>query len=713
MRRWCILGLVTACLSLPVTTFAQDSDHSDEAQLLEDFIHYVLIAQVDLAHGSGQALLDSNIEDAVLYELVDDLDIDDRLTDSLLRAMRIDALEDIAGQIETRLRSGRRDLARDPDEIERHIHNLMESARAKQMAIEALLTAGEYAVPQLLDVVTGNARPGLKAECRLIIERIGRQAAMPLAISLPELNPVAQEVVCEILGEIDYSRALPALYELAVDPDTKPVVQKAALKAYSRIGGLEGIAIKDLWMALAERYWAESESLIAWPSETVNNVWKYLPGQGLTASAVPSEIFGEVMAMQCCLRALNADPNSIDASALWIASNFRRQDQLGDGVDPTYGANMRRAMFYAVMAGPETDQRILSRANDDLNSILARHAIAALKSTAGGASLWSTANRRTPLVESLEFPERRVRFDAAQALGQALPMNAFDGSDRVVPTLVAAINAGAERYAAVLAQDDEDRRSIASSLRSMGFTVLPARRSFEDLRPDLAESSGVDLFVVRLPSTEIAPMLTSVQADTRVAATPVMVIAALGELDELTEIADRDHRVGIMRLGITEQQKEQAILGLVHASMGELMTDEEAENYAATSLRILRDMAVRHSDAFDVTPAEGALIKAIDRFSGDLRLVAAETLSWIGTPEAQNALLDAALSESDEMIQVILFDYTSGSARRFGSYANDRQIRRLLTLVRTTSGPAATAAARVHGALDLPASNMVEFIIDE
>lgn len=712
-RRFCtlLIVIIMSMIMLSIPAKAQVNTESQEAQWLEDFVHYVLIARLDLAHGSAQAILDSEMSNSELYLLVEDMDINERLTNAIGLAMRRPELEEVAGELQIRLNKGRVDVARDPAEIDKHINNLVGSARAQLLAQEALIAAGEYAVPQLLEVIVESPQRSLKAACRAMLVDIGRQAVTPLSIALPNLDPVSQEAVCQILGEIGYLHALPAIYQLSRDNNTTAKVVEVANKVYRKIGGMDDVTVAQLWINLAEAYWDESESLIAWPLEENNNIWSSTPNGELTPQYVPTDVFSEIMAMKCAEQALRVDYNSAAALSMWLAANFRRADQLLDRVDQTYASDMQAPLFYAVNAGPAMSQRILNRAYNDLNSSLARHAISVLADTAGGASLWLDGDEPSPLVKVLDFPDRRVRYEAAMALGQALPASPFDGSDRVVPILASSIRIGAERFAAVIADNEEDQRSLAASLRTRGFTVLPPRDSFDALQKDMITAVGVDLFILKLDSSQIMLTINAIRRHPLVAASPVMIMSSSDTAEATYAIYENDIRVGVVRSGVTEDQFTNVMNNLIRRSLGELMTDEEADQYASRALTILRDIALKNSRAYDVTKAESALIEVLDKFTGELRLTAAETLSWIATPGAQTALLDAALTEDDDFVQIALLGLVSDSAKRFGSFATDRQIRRLLSMVQSSTGILGTASAQTHGALNLPPSNTVPLIL--
>ncbi|MFW5652545.1 MAG: HEAT repeat domain-containing protein, partial [Planctomycetota bacterium] len=298
------------------TLFQQEAEF-DREQLLKDYIHYVLIARPDLARGSARALIDTDITPAELYRLIDEIDASDRLSDALDRSARIPELQEVAGELQSMIRQGRIDVARDPAEIDRHINNLTGSARAQMMAREGLRAAGEYAVPQLIDVLRSSASVAKKSAVRGVLVEIGRQAVTPLTVLLPHADPVLQEQIAVMLGQIGWKHAQPALLELIRDNGTEPRVRQTAEQAYRMLGGSMSDDLVEQWVALAEQYWAEFESLVAWPDEPMNNIWMYRPESiGLTMVQVPTEIFHEVMTMRVSENALKVSSESDDALAL-------------------------------------------------------------------------------------------------------------------------------------------------------------------------------------------------------------------------------------------------------------------------------------------------------------------------------------------------------------------------------------------------------------
>lgn len=685
----------------------------DQEQLLKDYIHYVLIARTDLARGSARALIDSGITPADLYRMIDELDVSDRLVDALDRSARIAELQEVAGQLQSMVRQGRIDVARDPNEIERHINNLDGSARARLMAREGLVAAGEYAVPQLLDVLRSSASVAKQSAVRAVLVEIGRQAVTPLTTILPHVDPVLQEQIALMLGQIGWDHAQPALLALIQNARTEPRVRQVAQQAYEQLGGSPSSSLVDLWVGLGEQYWAEYESLVAWPDEPMNNIWMYVPANlSLTMVPVPTEIFHEVMAMRTSENALRVAPDSDDALALWIASNFRRMDQLpADAEDATYGDDRRIPQYYAMAAGPRINQMVLGRAVADLNSELSRHAIEALRSTAGSVSLIMNESGGSPLVAAIDFPERRVRFEAALALAKALPTSSFPKADRVIPILAGAIIEGDATYAAVIADNDEDQRTLRSLLEEMGFTVIAPQPTFDALRPELVNMAGVDLFMVDLPVDEALQTVQQIRTSNWVTSAPVMLRVSSDDALGVQQAIEDDFRTDIVRTGVTETAMTAAVNSLVERTLGALITSEEAEQYSADALRTIRDVALSGSRVYNVADAESALTDAIYTFDGELRLLAGEALSWVNTPSAQQTLIAAALAEPDEFMQISFLTNVADSARRFGSAADRSQVAQLRELVQKSDGPVGTAAATAYGALNLPPSDLVPLVV--
>ena len=117
--------------------------------------------------------------------------------------------------------------------------------------------------------------------------------------------------------------------------------------------------------------------------------------------------------------------------------------------------------------------------------------------------------------------------------------------------------------------------------------------------------------------------------------------------------------------------------------------------------------------AFSILDAETALTDALAKETGSLQVMIAEVLAMVATDTAQQTVIETALAgASDPAQQVQLLDQATASARRFGNRSHSSQAAALTGLIQASSGDVADAAGRLYGALDLPTSQTVRWILD-
>jgi hypothetical protein len=416
------------------------------------------------------------------------------------------------------------------------------------------------------------------------------------------------------------------------------------------------------------------------------------------------------MAMRFAERALQLDGANSRAVATWIASNFSRELDTPEGyTNPAYGKDRRDAMYYAVAAGAQPTQMVLARALDGRRTPLVRKAIAAIERTAG-ASLLNNNSGRNPLLESLRYPNRRVQYEAALAIGSAQPAAAFDGSERVVPILGSCIRDAAAKYGVVIASTKEREQSLANVLRGLGYTVIPGGTSLSAAAQGVSEAPGVDVIISDLPGPSTAALVSEVRGNSRLAATPVL---ALGDAKAITDLGgafSQDDGVRIIRTGSDPAQQAEAVTQLVERASGGSISGEEAQTYQTRALAVLRDLALANNPMLNPADASGALITALGQAKGGMRMQIAEVMSRIGDRQVQTSLMDSAMNaQGDEMIE--MFGKVTQSAKKFGNMLDDRQVRRLVEMARSGSDAEATAKAALIGALSLPNDSIVPLIL--
>lgn len=718
-----VLSLALAAGAL-ISAPAFAADAPKDADLVRDYVHYVRIARYDLAASNAQAMLDrlvppfgkteadkGGITLTAFVKIVDSAGDIQRFEESTARGIKVGEIESVSQKLLNAYDQGKREQARLAAEITKNVQLLVGTSRQRLVARERLIFAGEYAMPQLLENLQKNTDPALSAEIRKVMVDMGRQAIMPLASALPSVEGKMQETLCGILGDIRYKTALPFLYEVALNTAAPESVRRSAESAIGKIDSGFDAKLNPamLYELLGESYYSGSESLISFPREPMQLVWNYIPGGGISATPVATEVFTYTMSMRMAEHALKNDSGSRNATALWVASNFKREfDTPKDYKHPMYSAGYRDGMYYAVASGPGVANRVLARALSNRDTMLARKAIAAIDKNAGSTVIASDDTGR-PLLEALRYPSRRVQYEAALALAGAKPDAAFEGSDRVVPTLGSAIRDVSARYAVVVAGNGELGNSIAGYLRQAGFTVLPPAKSLSDLADGIASAPGIDLIVVSLPGGLMGETIDAARSNSRLLATPIVALTSEASEGDLRIKFGRDGTIALLREGSNPAQIAEATGQLLAKNSGGALSPEEAADYQTRALSALRDLAIASGGVFNVADATGPLVTAIETNKGKVREAIAEVLAHVNVKAAQVALADTALAaEGEEMLMLV--SKLTASAKRFGNQLDERHIKRIMDVAGKGSDEQATAVAGLIGSLNLPNTSIVPML---
>jgi HEAT repeat protein len=704
------IAAATAALCLLAGAVRADEPKKENVERLKDFMHFVLIDAPDKAKLLGEQLVAEKMSDTDFVDLVEKTQRASDFDNVMAHAVRYPDLEPTAAKLLRKFEAGKLARVRDPGEIAKYIAMLSGTQRGRILAQQRLEAAGEYAMPQLLSAMLQRADVALSAEVSRLMIGMGRQSVIPLCTALPKLDPVGQEQSVNVLGSIPYRASLPFLFELSGTTKSEPV-RKACQRAISRIGGGGTEDPAGLYLQLAQDYYAEKTELTSFPGEANQLIWSFNPGSGLFPQAIATPVFHEAMAMRLTEHSLTLRKENPEALALWVASNLRREIETPEGYEnPAYGKDRRDAMYYAVAAGAETDQRVLANGIDTRNTPLIRRAIASIEKTAGGSSLW--AGNRKPLLEALRYPNRRVQYEAALALAAAQPTAPFNGSERVVPLLASAVRDSGASYAVVLGSDNERYQGYRKILEKQGYTVLPFGRQLADVDAAIAEMPGIDLIVSALPTESTAKSIEEIRSRANLGATPILALAVpQGDLDLGRKFA-HDPTIMVRPPGLAEEQVVAAMQELVRTAAGGPVTATEARSYATRALAALRDLAISGSSVFNVEDAALPLMGVLGNTTGEVRMQVAEVLGRINQKRCQVALMDAAMGEKAEN-RIALLGKVADSAKRYGNQLETRQVKRLVELAGSGSDQEATAAASVMGALNLPNTDLIPLITQQ
>lgn len=698
-----ILLLVMALFSGPIHA----EDANSPTTNLEDFVHYALVANVQMAEAHAKALLDG-VSDSELAELVDEKPkLRKRLNRALDWARRVPEMEATVTELADRIESGRIELAHSPLRVKQAISMLDGSRRDQLVARKRLVAAGEYAVPGLVDLITADGTSErVRWNAEQILIEIGREAVTPMTVVVPNVADDDKKRLIEILEQIRYMHAAPMLAELAADPSASEDVRSAARRALNNMGVSPEATPGELHSELARMYFDEREDLVARPLDSMSNIWIWGEQGGLLTSPVPMEIYSPIMAMRTSEKALSYEPDDSSALAIYVASNLRRENRLKGDSDPFFTQMDYSPQFYATYHGPGVGQDVLVLGLDSGDTPLVRDALEGLAATSGQENLFGRYVGREPLVDALQYPDRRVQFDSALVLARALPDQAFPASNRVIPLLASAIRTSGDEYAIVIAESVEDRRAAQDRLEAMGFKVVGTDRSVARLADAISQSPGIDLAYVQggsLDSSET--VLENLRSTSGTLNTPVVFSVATVDMPAYKSKYARNMKVALVRSGISDEAFDANVETLLEDASGGRISESDSDIYAIESLDALKSIALVRPQAYQITDAESTLVDALSERQDMTKMMVAEILSYMDSPSAQRALLDAALSPEAGDDRVQLLNYAAASIRRYGDNASKAQVAELSKLIESSTGMEADAAAQVRGALNRPASD--------
>jgi HEAT repeat protein len=711
----------------PTPAQAIVADYTVE-QLFKDFLYYARLGQFRNADSAAKSLLIH--PDLKPAELVKIADQDRKSIETIQILIKNSTIADSAARVMQVLERGRYELRKDPERLARYIDDLGGNPQEELYAIKGLIDGGEYSVPLLVAALQDQSRKELWPRIIQALPRLGKDAVGPMVQALSIQDSAVRHYLADALGSIGYPQAIPYLRQMAADAATTPEAKATAEQAVSRIEQLARRPfpgnIDQLFYVLGEQYYNEDETVRADTRIETANVWYWdAQTQSLTATAIPTGIFGPVMAMRCAEEAIIHRLEDTEAQALWLAANIRRESRLGFNVesddlaekgeaDPTRPPGVRRALAYTTLLGPRTAHRVLARAVRDADAAVALGAIEALRRTAGEASLVGMEDEKQPLVQCLRFPDMVVRIRAALALGAALPQRRFPESELVVPMLAATLAQTGREQILVVDRDGDNANRVAGLLRDTGAEALVSTNYMEGIaraRTDFQRLGGA-VIATDLTEPDVAEALARFRGEFLYAKVPVVLLAKRSEELLARDFAQRDPYIESIDASADEAALTAAFQRVRERTRQSPLDTETALGMALQASDTLRQIAQNGRTAFDVRPAAPALINALVSADERLQTSAASVLALINAPAAQRAIAHTALSTGNSItLRVSAFGSLSESARTHGAMLEDGQVRELITQTRDDSDLViSTAAMQALGALNLAGQAPSEII---
>lgn len=666
-------------------------------EAMETFIHAALIARGDLAKGAADALLADGVQPTELALIVDQRGLGDRL-DRAVTATRASAdVHEAALQLLKKVEAGRDALARDPQRIQATVANLKGTMRQQAEAMRRLEQAGSYAMPALLNALINSGDPQTELLAARAMAAIGRNAVLPLCTALPMLHESQQVRVCQVLSEIGWKAAAPALVALQGDAKASAGAREAAGVALRRMG-VTATEAGPMWAMLAKECLVGGEGLVPHAADPVQVTWNYDPQHGLMPGTVPTAAYLDTMAQRFAVKAMQCNAQDGGAMATYLAAGLRLETAgvTTEGLAPS---------TLVTLAGPAVGREVLSLGLSLQDLAVQRSAIRMLGGMAGANALVQ-GGASNPLIACLDSASQRVRVEAALALAHAMPSTTFARCDTVVPVLAGALRSAGRPSAAVVAAQSEDRGNFEKWLRDRGFEVVASEADGAALAQAMAGRGSAELVVVAGGPSDINRGARAVRGQAMTGS--AMLVLAVQEPD--VTAVDRslrdDRATGVWFLGRGPETFGAVVDDLMKRAGGGAVASDESEVLASQCAQALVAIGAAGGGPFRMVDGEQALVKALSSQGESLRPRIAEALSWVPSQGAQRALLSSALASmasAEGMKDVpMLLRAAAASARRFGDKSDPgqvEQLRKAITALASATGDAAAASADLRAAV--------------
>jgi CheY-like chemotaxis protein len=268
-------------------------------------------------------------------------------------------------------------------------------------------------------------------------------------------------------------------------------------------------------------------------------------------------------------------------------------------------------------------------------------AAGALGQRGDAGALFAVSPTPAPLADALQYPDRRVRFAALQAIMTLDPQTPFPGASRVPETLGYFATSAAERRAVVAMPAADQATTLAGRLANIGIEAEPAGRGGSAVA--LAQQSA-DLEMVLvdmdIDGPGIRDVLYALRTNPATGQVPIGLLATSDRLDAAHRLESEHQRV----IAFPRPQSDAALAELVtrlsEVSGREGLAPQDRAAMAGQALEWLGQLLARDHTFYDLHRQAPVVEAAL--YQPAMTERAAQSLALLGTPASQRSLVDFA-----------------------------------------------------------------------
>jgi len=177
--------------------------------------------------------------------------------------------------------------------------------------------------------------------------------------------------------------------------------------------------------------------------------------------------------------------------------------------------------------------------------------------------------------------------------------------------------------------------------------------------------------------------------------------------------------IAISLAGPAEQFKESPLVvnnlaEAISATADEKWPKDTADTYAIRACDAMLKLAHTRNQVIDLSAALSQLVSATKDSRNEIKIFAAQILAYLSSPDAQRAIADMAITDSNEMdVRIAAFDSLAVSAKVNANLLRDEQINQIYMIVQSTTVDTElrSSAAAAFGALNLPSRKVKDLIL--
>jgi CheY-like chemotaxis protein len=595
----------------PAVLAAMELPRTEPQHYLSAVLSLVDLGRPELAAPILKELVDLNLNDPQRAELVDQFG-----SRRFLQLARVAALSPAVQQFAESCMNASAAQARDPQRLVKLIDDLNSpSATARNAARFELAAAGEPGVVATLEALAHEADPRRRSAIATAVVAMDPSAVDPLLGMLSTNDPALRRDVIRILKAMHVTLARPFI---------------AAASSSADAGRLLDDAIGRNKRGMRSFATDENDTVALWHWDDATKKLGY--------TRYPIDEAQTIWAARLALEyaKLRPDDRLVQCQAL----------VLGLEADGLVGGSRSPEMEKLLAAADGAMLNMVLGAAMKHDFPLAAATVAAVIGKRGDAStLYALAPTPAPLAGALNYPNRRVRFAALQAIMALDPQTPFPGASRVPETL-GYFATGANQRRAVVAMPGANRaNTLAGRLSGLGIEADPATRGGQAVAA-AGQSADLEMVLVDvdIDGPGIRDVLYALRSEPATSQVPIGLLATNSRLDAAHRIASQHQRVVTFPRPQSDSALEELVGQLQAVSDRDPVTPQQRAEMAGAALDWLGQLLARDHTYYDLHRQAPVVEAAL--YLPALAARSMKALALLGTPASQRALADFASHSS-------------------------------------------------------------------